>query len=544
MNRPDPCDFELETLEEDALALFGEAWEGAGDEDPLSDRDLEMLAAFAERRLLPAEKRALKKRLDGTPALRRALSSLIICARGTEYEAVLRGEAEERAQPTTELPRLPGFWDFRWCFARWIAWTASASAVVFLMMLLAPLAMRFFEKEVSCRVLAGVIQLQGKRLETPGKGTGLFALADHTRVAMAGSSALRLRSETEIAMERGAVWLEVNPSGKGFQVQTDFGMVQVTGTSFGVSVPDHRAEVHVTRGVVEVSRDGVVKRVSAGNMLVLDQAGLSDPRPREGALERPLWAQKAENPGYLAIQDLKPALWLAGNPSDFELRSGQVARWSDRSGNSRHALPAERNATLPTYQTANTPAGSFGVLSLDGVNQALEVDWIPTRGDYTAFVVAAVSKSNGAFLAQDPPGSNSLDVDFGLGDQNGVKAGAGQLILETHGIKYEEMNSAITKRDDLCDGNFHVFAFRVTGTHYEVFCDGAGDAITSTQPGVFGADGKTKLAIGPRCPQPWTADLSFIGAQIAEIVILPRPLTDPEFNAVNQGLTAKYGLDK
>ncbi|MCP4106034.1 MAG: hypothetical protein GY749_10930 [Desulfobacteraceae bacterium] len=59
------------------------------------EQDLELLVAYAENRLENEQERAVRDRLAKEPALRNALSGLVINTRGTEYEKILHENSDK-----------------------------------------------------------------------------------------------------------------------------------------------------------------------------------------------------------------------------------------------------------------------------------------------------------------------------------------------------------------------------------------------------------------------------------------------------------------
>jgi hypothetical protein len=101
----------------------------------------------------------------------------------------------------------------------------------------------------------------------------------------------------------------------------------------------------------------------------------------------------AWTPAYLGAS---LALWLDAEDTDsITLNGSNVAQWSDKSGNDRHATQATA-ANQPTY-TASAYAGK-PALTFDGVNNNLEVNY-NYSGD-KATIYAVVSRLGGGSTEQ------------------------------------------------------------------------------------------------------------------------------------------------
>jgi len=99
------------------------------------------------------------------------------------------------------------------------------------------------------------------------------------RVSLQAPAALRLISSGEAFCERGKLSAQVPPQAQGFRIQTVQGTVVDLGTSFGLDVGDHGADVHVFEGEVELHQ-------LSGEMLPLKEgeaAGLATNAPKRSA---------------------------------------------------------------------------------------------------------------------------------------------------------------------------------------------------------------------------------------------------------------------
>lgn len=130
---------------------------------------------------------------------------------------------------------------------------------------------------------------RGTTLSTPQNASALFSVGEGVHAAMAQGTRLQLLEKESLALQQGSVWLHVTPGGKGFKVQTPFGLVQVTGTQFGVTVTDRETRVDVAEGSVLVSQAQRQGRVTAGLALTADAAGITAPATRPEGVNLPAW---------------------------------------------------------------------------------------------------------------------------------------------------------------------------------------------------------------------------------------------------------------
>ena len=86
----------------------------------------------------------------------------------------------------------------------------------------------------------------------------------------------------------GEAFLKVT-SGKGFQVATESGTVEVLGTQFNVNAREDRLEVHCFEGVVHVRSDAISDTLNPGEAI----------RIKHGALVRSWNMERVEQPGWL-----------------------------------------------------------------------------------------------------------------------------------------------------------------------------------------------------------------------------------------------------
>jgi len=236
---------------------------------------------------------------------------------------------------------------------------------------------------------------------------------------------------------------------------------------------------------------------------------------------------------FLPSQILNLGLWLdALLFSSFTFNGADVEIWADRSVNNRDA--SEPNPIVQaTYEA--TGLNGLPTLSFDGSNR-LKVNWIPSRGDYTGFVVFKTADgTRNVFLSQDDTGTtNSVDSLFGLGTLSVFVSPDGTLTLETHGTAGAINGVNTTQTFD--DGIAHVSGFKVEGTSFNVFADSFSASSISTMPGFFGADSIDPLVIGARV----NAIPVYVG-RISEVIIYERALITAEIDLVKNYLKNKWG---
>lgn len=199
--------------------------------------------------------------------------------------AAARGEGGDQAPPTAQTtadPR-PKRGSAR-TVRRWVYAIAAAVAVVAGTLLILPTldepAMRLARVDtvegMSLRQVGGqwvpLIQddwiNDGQRLATKQDGTAMLELEDGSRVEIAPRSLLLLtggRGGNRLRVDHGDVIVQVAPQGNGtFDIATDDLVVEVVGTTLGVSHGTKGSRVAVIEGEVEVSHGGKTTSLQAG----------------------------------------------------------------------------------------------------------------------------------------------------------------------------------------------------------------------------------------------------------------------------------------
>ena len=137
----------------------------------------------------------------------------------------------------------------------------------------------------------------GQRLATKQNGTALLQFEDGSRVEVAPRSLLLVtggRGGNRLRVDHGDVIVQVVPQGDGtFDIATDDLVVEVVGTTLGVSHGTKGSRVAVIEGEVEVSHGGKTTSLQAG-----DQYGTR--KTTATALEETVgWSREAER--YVGI---------------------------------------------------------------------------------------------------------------------------------------------------------------------------------------------------------------------------------------------------
>lgn len=154
---------------------------------------------------------------------------------------------------------------------------------------------------------------RGATLETDGNSSARFKIGEEVFAAIASNTKIQIHNKQSLALNKGSVWLSVTPGGKGFRVETPFGLVRVTGTQFGVTVTARQTLVEVREGSVEVSQAQGLGRVTQGKVLTADASGISAASPRPEGTDYPGWvnslkasADKAYSGNYLPSIGKRP----------------------------------------------------------------------------------------------------------------------------------------------------------------------------------------------------------------------------------------------
>jgi len=131
------------------------------------------------------------------------------------------------------------------------------------------------------------------RIETAGDARAVAQLGEDARVRLTLDQATEIRvvQSRRIDLDKGSVWLRVEPEGKGFLVKTPNAVIEVTGTRFGVTVDQGQTRVDVAKGTVLVGLPAAKERVElkSGFRLVVKGQDILKPMPRELGDALPEW---------------------------------------------------------------------------------------------------------------------------------------------------------------------------------------------------------------------------------------------------------------
>jgi hypothetical protein len=222
---------------------------------------------------------------------------------------------------------------------------------------------------------------------------------------------------------------------------------------------------------------------------------------------------------------LSPALWLdasdastlydAATGGSLVAADGAVARWEDKSGNSKHATQGT-GSFQPVRKTAIL--NGLDIIRFDGIDNLLTTSQILSAQPATAFAVVKTTKNDSPTLgaSSESTGGASIGVC--------ARRGSGTHILYCGAV--------------LASGTFPntptILTNMINGVSSAIY--NCGSLITSGDCGTrydiravghnFNAGG------GP----------SYFGGDIAEILVFPTPLSTPNRQAVERYLNAKWAI--
>ncbi|NQU42646.1 FecR domain-containing protein [bacterium] len=130
---------------------------------------------------------------------------------------------------------------------------------------------------------------RSSELRTGEDTMGTFSIGEEVRGALGTATTLAVLDGNQVQLKEGKVWLRVTPGGAGFTVLSPNGLIQVTGTSFGVAMNDRYTQVEVVEGTVKISQGNSQVAVGAGQEIVCYPSVLSAPNPRLDGTELPEW---------------------------------------------------------------------------------------------------------------------------------------------------------------------------------------------------------------------------------------------------------------
>ena len=257
----------------------------------------------------------------------------------------------------------------------WIA-TASAAAIV----ILAVITMRLFFVEEKPPTLVfetspgtqftithtqtdsppeKLTMQKGSRLQI-SQGTVELTFASGVRSIVMAPADMSLHDENTLFLNQGTAWFQVPKEAIGFTIKTKDLHVVDLGTEFGVlAKPDDHDEVHVFKGKVQVTAQGLRKESS---ILVANEARKNDPV------------------GRLDTIVASPSSFLTTLP-----KSLPYLHWSFDSDTGFQVAgthPDAANISVRKYGSPQFSPGKKGdALSLNGKKQHLITDWSGFAGD-------------------------------------------------------------------------------------------------------------------------------------------------------------------
>jgi len=242
---------------------------------------------------------------------------------------------------------------------------------------------------------------------------------------------------------------------------------------------------------------------------------------------------------------LSPALWLdasdastlydATSGGSLVAADGAVARWEDKSGNSRHATQATSgNRPLRKTSIANGRA----VLLFDGSNDYLSTVAFAGSQTWTRFIVAAnLSQSQykvlcgwGSAFDTPNPGADYIAVNSGKIEwiQNG-------------GASTTKLSSYTSNSANSANGTFLVLSQACDGTHAGnvLLRNGTAPAATANFSNAPGTLTKSSTAYGLGA---FNGGSLPVNAYIAEVLHFNAALTAGQQTQMRNYLGAKYGV--
>jgi prepilin-type N-terminal cleavage/methylation domain-containing protein len=216
-------------------------------------------------------------------------------------------------------------------------------------------------------------------------------------------------------------------------------------------------------------------------------------------------------------------LWLdATDPADFTLAGDAVVEWRDRSGNGRHVGQTNPSARpVRVAQQLNTRA----VVRWGTTYQQLVTTQTVSLGDFDAFVVFRDT------------GTEQYERLIDHGYVNGFWLGRDSNAASSWRSGVQESAVPYGRAVSLADGAWHILQTRRSGTTHAIRGNG-GTPTTGTVPGV--ATTAHRIGIGA-----WAdgfGDQFLRNGSIAEVLIVPRALTDVERERVEGYLAHRWGL--
>jgi len=296
-------------------------------------------------------------------------------------------------------------------------------------------------------------------------------------------------------------------------------------------------------------------RVPAASALNSAASGIWTLREAEAMRRAGTWPSAFTSPTILAGLQLwldasdASTLFDATSGGSLVAADGGVARWEDKSSNSRHATQAT-SGDRPLRKTA--VQGGRDVLRFDGSSDRLSIsdsrDYFSFlhRSDATVFVVflvAGTNPNNAQSVLDNCDATGQMGFNFGYDDRSSrpvndrAYAYAGIVNNYAYGIE--------TENNKFPPGTFKVVTARVqaaNGTASQrarLYVNGTIDASVNSLNGSPTAISASNLHIGCSINSITSAASSFLNGDIAEIIIYDSALSDG-----NRALVENYAMTK
>jgi hypothetical protein len=296
---------------------------------------------------------------------------------------------------------------------------------------------------------------------------------------------------TELRLLAGAALFHVQKgTGRSFVVHAGADRVAVVGTVFGVSVEAGHAAVEVREGVVELSAEGVTRRLSAGQTWPPDTDLFSRPGSELGELSAPILGRHltpAPTSGIptTAVSELP----LSPIPAPVRAKPSPSAPWS-----SSTASPPSANSSA--YQQARElerrGAHAEAIAAFEAIARASDA-----YAEDAAFALVRVPAQNGepeaalaaaeAYRHAYPSGRYARDVDV-------LELGAHLALHDEHAALRDADEFLRRFPDDARAWRFVLV--RAAGHARAGHCDLALRELASVP------DGSAKASVLERCPAP------------------------------------------
>ena len=234
------------------------------------------------------------------------------------------------------------------------------------------------------------------------------------------------------------------------------------------------------------------------------------------------------NPGAVRRSGL--SLWLRAHDLAAAGEGGEVASWTDASGRGNHASQSLA-ARMPRYRASRF--GAFGAVALDG-DDRLDLAtnlFASSRFPHTTFVVMRTTSAAGHVLGT---GSSSSGFLTTYGSAITVVGGQPTLKANSAGTGLHLQGSGVVN-----DGAARLISAVAQSGQSAIYsgCQLAG--YSATAPNAYAY---TRSTIGASDGSASGSTQNGLVGEIAEIVVYERALSHAERHAVEQYLSAKYGL--